>query len=210
MSKSLPLRVTYDLCLKQRKLVAVYKEWFYSHFFHPFCLSGKSRWDFTGKTKEMRLLSNKGKKDFKNPWFFKCEQLDSYLFPVIMMGLQLRHGVVAISLLLPERLCQTGATQVICVLLTKTSSHWSANQAGAGGWQNTYFINFQVIYNPMTSACLMHGVMMLNQGLEVIEGISYLLMYLFDYLFCGYEERGCSGCNWKLCPPHACSFQPFL
>lgn len=34
-----------------------------------------------------------------------CEQFESYLFPVIMMGLQLCHGVVAISLLLPERGC---------------------------------------------------------------------------------------------------------
>lgn len=61
-----------------------------------------------------------------------------------------------------ERLCQTGAPQVFCLLLIKTSSHWSANWAGASGWQNIHLIIFQVTYSPMTSTCLMHAVVMLN------------------------------------------------
>lgn len=49
----------------------------------------------------MRLWSNKGRKEFKTPGFSSVSNLTA----VIMMGLQLLHGAVAISLLLPERGC---------------------------------------------------------------------------------------------------------
>lgn len=66
-------------------------------------LSSKSRWDFTGKAKDMKLLPISGRNYFKKIWGPKCEQCDSYLFPLIMMGLYLLHGAVAISLSLTER-----------------------------------------------------------------------------------------------------------
>lgn len=94
-----------------------------------------------------------------------------------------------------ERLCQTGATQVIHVLLTKPSSCLSANQAGASGWQNTYFINFQVTYSPMATACLMHVVAKLRPGI-------FFYYYLIILWLCW--------CNWKPCSAHMCSFQPFV
>lgn len=159
MPKSLPFRVTYELCFMQEKLLAIYNNCFYSRFFwrqksifghsghciwcsplsspslvptYTFLLSvAKAGGTSQGKLKTWGYYQSREEITLKS--------LGSQVRAMWQLPLpSYNDGTLPPSwcscnqfIVNWKRLSQACTWQVICLLLIKTSSHWSGNQAAA-------------------------------------------------------------------------------